>query len=457
MMMLKIRKNIHLIGIGGVGMSGIAEILNACGYKVTGSDKNSSEITKRLESLGINIQYNHEPDLIKNADMTIYSSAIKVDNPEIRFASENKIPIMRRAEVLGEIMRQKFTIAISGTHGKTTTTSLIGQILIDANYNPTVIVGGILKSFETNAVFGNSDFLVAEADEFDRSFLKMFPSVAIITNIEEDHLDCYSGIEEIKSAFLKFANLVPFYGAVFVCADEVNVKKILKYIEKPYLTYGINSKNLDYRATDINFSANKTSFLIFKKEKLLGRLEIPLYGIHNVKNAMCACAVCLEMGVNFEQIAKSLSKFKGVKRRFEIIGKKKDITVIDDYAHHPSEIIATINSAKNAGYKRIIAVFQPHLYTRTKDFLEDFASALSIAEYFFVTSIYKSREEPIEGISGENIVERAIRIGNNNCQYIEDKNDLPESISKICKSGDAIIVMGAGDINTICRKILEVI
>lgn len=454
MISLNQRKKVHFIGIGGVGMSGLAEVLSAAGYSVTGSDRHASAITKRLESLGIRIQYDHAPNLIKDTCIAVYSSAIKEDNPERVFAAGHHIPVLRRAEMLGELMRMKFSIAVAGTHGKTTTTSLIGQIMHDAGWNPTVIVGGILRHFDTNAIVGKGDMLVAEADEFDRSFLKMYPSVAVVTNIEEDHLDCYKGIEDIKDAFMQFANIVPFYGALVACADDKHVRELLLGYSKPVVTYGV-AQDADYTARDISFTRGKTVFSAYKKARKLGTLELTIPGLHNVKNALAACAVAAELGVDFAAIAKSLLGFGGIKRRFEIIGQKAGVTVIDDYAHHPSEIRATLSAAKSAGFARTVAVFQPHLYTRTRDFLDDFAAALCNADEFVVTDIYKSREEPIAGVNSRAIVEKAKELGHRRAEYVEKKADIAQKIAPALKDGDAVIVMGAGDINEICKDILS--
>jgi len=315
-------------------------------------------------------------------------------------------------------------------------------------------VGGILRRHDTNAIAGGGDLLVAEADEFDRSFLRMYPSIAVITNIEEDHLDCYSGIDDIKAAFLQFANLVPFYGTLVACVDAPHVREILPSYSKPVITYGME-READYSARAVRLTGGKTTFSVSRKGRRLGDLRLSIPGVHNVKNALAACAVASELGVDFGTIAKSLSSFGGVKRRFEIVGEKKGITVIDDYAHHPSEIRATLSAAKSAGYGRVVAVFQPHLYTRTRDFLNDFAAALCDADEFVVTAIYKSREEPLPGISGRAIVDAAAAQGCRQASYIDRKEEIPSVLVPKLKKGDAVVVMGAGDINEICGLILE--
>jgi UDP-N-acetylmuramate--alanine ligase len=447
------KRKVHFIGIGGVGMSGLAEFLFAEGYTVTGSDRQASSITQRLEALGMKVQYSHTPDLIKDADIAVFSSAIRVDNMERTYTVEHAIPLLRRAEMLGELMRMKFSVAIAGTHGKTTTTSLIGQIMHDAGWNPTVIVGGILRHYDTNTIVGKGDVLVAEADEFDRSFLKMYPSIAVVTNIEEDHLDCYSGIEDIVNAFKQFADLVPFYGALVACIDEPQVRSLLSGYTKPVITYGLG-QDADYTAKNIQFGPDASTYDACRQNEMLGQITLPIPGMHNVKNSLAALAVAFELGVAFPVVARSLRGFAGVKRRFEIVGIKAGIAVIDDYAHHPSEIRATIAAAKSSGYKRVIAVFQPHLFSRTRDFMDDFAAALSLADVLIVTSIYKSREDPISGISGETVVEKARHLGNSRANYIEKKEDVADTVKNDLRAGDAVIVMGAGDINQICGSIL---
>jgi UDP-N-acetylmuramate--alanine ligase len=456
MITLNLKRNVHFIGIGGVGMSGLAEFLSAVGYTVSGSDRQASAITKRLETLGIKVQYDHCPNLIKNAGIAVYSSAVKVDNEERRYAESHRIPLLRRAEMLGELMRMKFSVAIAGTHGKTTTTSLIGQIMHDAGWNPTVIVGGILRHYDSNTIVGKGDILVAEADEFDRSFLRMYPSIAVVTNIEEDHLDCYKDLNDITQAFVQFVNIVPFYGALVACIDEPAVHTMLSGYAKPVITYGL-SKDADYTARDITFAPGGSHFTLVRRGEELGRISLPILGLHNVKNSLAACAVASELGVAFGICAASLQGFAGVKRRFEIIGERSGIAVVDDYAHHPSEIRATIAAAKGAGYKRVVAVFQPHLFSRTRDFMDDFASALVGADIVVVTAIYKSREEPIPGVSGETIVDKARRLGHGRVRYIDEKDSIVDALTGDLLPGDAVLVMGAGNINEICSRLLAAI
>ena len=429
-------------------MAPLAEALLSRGHRITGSDRTESASTRHLETLGVKIQYNHEPALVKEADLLVYSSAVKEDNPERVFAAENRIPMIRRAEVLGDIMRSNFTICVSGTHGKTTTTSLVGSVLSDANVSPTVLVGGMFKNSGSHAIIGSGGVIVAEADEYDRSFLAMYPSIAIITNIEADHLDCYKDLSDIKDTFIEFTERVHFDGAVIACIDDVGVEDVLPRIRRSVITYGINPK-ADYRAESVNFENGLTTFTVFHKNKELGIITINIPGIHNVKNVLAAVAVALEIGIEFEQIVKTLSNFQGVKRRFEMIGTVNGVTVVDDYAHHPGEISATLDAARKFRSKgRIVAVFQPHLYSRTRDFLGQFAQALSAADLVFVTDIYKSREQPIPGVNAKDIVDNINTSTNakTTAFYIDDKNEIAGNLREKTKDGDLVIFMGAGDI-----------
>ena len=427
-------------------MSPLAEALLSRGHRITGSDRTQSASTRHLETLGVRIQYNHELLFVKDADLLVYSSAVKEDNPERIFAAESGIPMIRRAEVLGDIMRSNFTICISGTHGKTTTTSLVGSVLSDAGISPTVLVGGMFRNSGSHAIIGNGGVIVAEADEYDRSFLAMYPSIAVITNIEADHLDCYKDIDDIKETFIQFTERVPFDGAVIACIDDDGVKDILPKIQRSVVTYGIDSK-ADYRAEFLRLENGLTAFTVMRKGKELGTVTIKIPGIHNVKNALAAIAAAMEIGIEFEQAVKTLSNFVGVKRRFEIIGMVNGVTVVDDYAHHPGEISATLDAAKRQGYKRVIAVFQPHLYSRTRDFLDQFAQSLSGADLVYVTDIYKSRELPIPGVNAKDIVKRINAAGSKTTAvYVNDKDEIAGNLREKVTDGDLVVFMGAGDI-----------
>jgi UDP-N-acetylmuramate--alanine ligase len=448
------KRHIHFIGIGGAGMNALAEIMLHYGHRVTGSDQKSSAVTERLEKLGIAVQYGHTPNLVTGAELVVYSSAVKPENPEREYALSNGIAIMRRAEMLGDLMRARFSIGVSGTHGKTTTTSLIGQVLSSAGFDPTIIVGGTMRVRGTNAVVGKGSVLVAEADEFDRSFLCMYPAIAVVTNIEADHLDCYSGIEDIRKAFKEYIMRVPFYGAVVACADDVNAAKIADNTGRTLITYG-TSQDAAYRAVEIELGAGSSSFSVLKNKVLLGRTKVPLGGIHNVRNCCAAIAVCCEMGISFDVVSEGLGTFSGIRRRFETVGDARGITVIDDYAHHPSEIAATLSAARSMKFKRVVAVFQPHLYSRTRDFLEDFSKSLALADKVVVTEIYKAREEPIPGVTSARIAELIKSSGFTDVFYVKSKEDALENVCLDAKSGDGIILMGAGDICDIGLRIIE--
>jgi UDP-N-acetylmuramate--alanine ligase len=440
-------KKIHLVGIGGAGMSPLAEVLQSRGHTVTGSDRAVSDASRRLETLGIKVQYDHEPNLVKRAELLVYSSAVREDNPERKYAAGNGIPEIRRAEVLGDIMRSNFTICVAGTHGKTTTASLIGTVLTDAKMSPTVLVGGMLRSVGSHAIVGSGGIVVAEADEYDRSFLAMYPTMAVITNIEADHLDCYADLDEIKDSFVEFTDRVPFDGAVIACIDDAGVRDILPRIRRSLFTYGTDSK-ADFRAIDIKFNGERTEFsVVYKRGLEIGHVSIGIPGMHNVMNTLAALAVATETDIRFSVAADSVSRFSGVKRRFEIVGNVGGVTVVDDYAHHPGEIAATIAAARSRGYKRVAAVFQPHLYTRTRDFMDQFAKSLSAADMVVVTDIYKAREQPIPGVSAEDIVGKIKTAGSKvETYYVKNKSDIIGVLQNKVNSGDALIFMGAGDI-----------
>ncbi len=448
------KKRMHFIGIGGAGMYPLAEVMVMNGHSVSGSDILRSDATERLASLNVHIQYNHTPDLVKQSELVVYSSAIKPDNPELVYAHQNNIACMKRAAILGDIMRAFLSIGVAGTHGKTTTTSLIGSIFRDAGHDPMVIAGGAFKDSESHAMIGKGRVLITEADEYDRSFLSMSPFIAVVTNIEADHLDIYTDLADITEAFVEYINTVPFYGLVVISADDPVSVQILNRIHGSYVTYGI-ADTADYRVESVRFKKGVSECAVLKRNELLGTVTLPLSGMHNIRNALAAIAVASAMEIPFDQIARSLHRFGGIKRRFELLGTEKGITVIDDYAHHPSEITATIDAAKQAGFKRIIAVFQPHLYSRTRDFSREFAESLSAADLVVVTEIYKAREEPIEGVSGFSIIEEMHENGFKNTLFTEDIENIPDCLVEQMQPGDGVILMGAGDIWQIGSAILE--
>jgi len=449
----KIRR-IHFVGIGGIGMSGIAEVMLDMGYQVSGSDLRLSGVTQRLASLGAMVVEGHSKGNVGEVDVVVISSAVKEDNPEVLAARERKIPIIRRAEMLAELMRMKYGIAISGTHGKTTTTSMIGLVLSRAGFDPTIIVGGIVKSIGSNAQVGQGEYLVAEADEFDRSFLKLTPTIAVVTTIEAEHLDCYKDLEEIKKAFAEFANKVPFYGSVALCLDEKGVQAILPRIEKRYITYGLSSA-ADVQAREMAFKGLATEYEAYAKGERLGRVTLKVPGVHHVKNSLAAIVVGMELGVPFKDLAESLSGFSGVYRRFEIKGEKNGVTVVDDYGHHPTEIEATLRAAKEGFGRRVVAVFQPHLFSRTRDFHREFGSAFYQADVLVVTDVYPAREQPIPGVTGEMVAKAAKEFGHRDVHYVEDKNAVAEFLEGIVKSGDMLITLGAGDVYKIGERFLK--
>ncbi|MDP4114845.1 MAG: UDP-N-acetylmuramate--L-alanine ligase [Bacteroidota bacterium] len=452
--MFKNIKKVHFVGIGGIGMSGIAEILLSQGFEISGSDKAMSEITQRLEGLGIKIYTGHSAENVKDVDVLVYSSAVAIENPEVQAAIEKKIPIIKRSEMLAECMRMQYGIGIAGTHGKTTTTSMVGLILTAGNIDPTIIVGGRLSSLGgTNARLGKGEFIVVEADEFDRTFLKLTPTIAALTTLEREHLDTYKDLEDIKSAFIEFANKVPFYGFVVLCLDEPALQDILPEINKKVLTYGLTSQ-ADIRASEIEYDQFKSKFNVIYKGKDLGRVTLRTPGIHNIKNSLAAITIAVELGVDFKIIQKSLETFSGVFRRFEV-KYDKEILVIDDYAHHPTETSATLAGVRSGWKRRLVAVFQPHLYSRTRDFYQEFGRSFLNTDVFICTDVYPARETAIEGISGELIANIAKKFGHKNVVYVPDKNDIPAKLNEIKQDGDIIITMGAGDIWKYGEKFVE--
>jgi len=445
MMMMNTIKNIHFVGIGGIGMSGIAEILLNQGFKVTGSDLAKSEVTKHLENLGVVIYEGHSPENLKEADVLVYSSAVNLENPEVKEAISRKIPVIKRSEMLAECMRMKYGIGIAGTHGKTTTTSMVGLVLTEAGIDPTIIVGGKLSGLGgTNARLGKSEYIVVEADEFDRTFLKLTPVIAALTTLEKEHLDTYKDLDDIKQAFIEFANKVPFFGFVVLCIDETALQDIMPQINKKIFTYGITTQ-ADVRAADIAYSGNSTEYSVIYLGKELGRIKLNVPGLHNIKNSLVAVTIAKEMGVDFSLIKKTLESFNGVYRRFEI-KYNNSIMVIDDYAHHPTEINATLDGIRKGWNRRLIAVFQPHLFSRTRDFYAEFGRSFLNSDVFICTDVYPAREKPIEGITGELISNTAKNFGHKNVFYEPDKTKVPDLLQKIYKPGDIIITLGAGDI-----------
>ena len=439
-------RNIHFVGIGGIGMSGIAEILINQGFHVSGSDNAITEVTEHLASLGAIVQQGHDRKNVQHADVLVYSSAVSLDNPEVQEAVERGIPVIRRAEMLAEVMRLNYGIGVAGTHGKTTTTSLIGLVLIEAELDPTVIVGGKLHGLGgTNARLGKGKFTVVEADEFDRSFLQLSPTIAVMTTLEEEHLDIYSDLDDIKGAFIEFANKVPFYGFVVLCLDEPALQEIRPLIKKKTVSYGLTSQS-DVHAIDLVHKERMTEFTVMYKQQEIGRMTLQLPGEHNVKNALAAIAVGLEINIPFETMKRALEKFTGVFRRFEIKGEYQGIMIVDDYAHHPTEVKETLRGIKAGWRRRVVTVFQPHTYTRTRDFYDQFGRSFFNTDILLVTDVYPAREQPIQGVSGAMIVDAAKRYGHKDARYIPLTTDVPKTLMDIAQPGDIILTMGAGDI-----------
>lgn len=436
------------MGIGGIGMSGIAEILLDQDFKITGSDKQLTEITDRLAKLGATIYQGHDPSHVeKDVDALVYSSAVPLDNPEIQEARRRKIPVIRRAEMLAEVMRLKYGIAIAGTHGKTTVTSMISLVLMEGGLDPTVIVGGKLSGLGgTNARLGRGEFIVVEADEFDKAFLSITPTIAVLTTLDADHLDCYKDLDEIKGAFVEFATKVPFYGFIVLCLDELNLQDIMPQLsKKKILTYGLNP-HADVQAVEISHRENTSIFTVMRGSNELGQIRLQIPGLHNVKNGLAAITVGLELGVPFPKIKTGIEKFTGVYRRWEVKADIDGITVVDDYAHHPTEIRATLQGAKAGWRRRVVCVFQPHLYSRTRDLYQDFGRAFFDADILIITDVYPAREEPIPGVTGELIANAAREFGHKAVYYIQDKREIPAFLMKVKRVGDIIVTMGAGDI-----------
>lgn len=455
-MIQKVIKKVHFVGIGGIGMSGIAEILLNRGFEISGSDLNKTEVTDRLESLGIKVYQGHSASNVKDVDVLVYSSAVALHNPEVKEAIDRKIPVIKRSEMLAETMRMKYGVCIAGTHGKTTTTSMTGLVLTEGGIDPTIIVGGKLSGLGgTNARLGQGEYIVVEADEFDRTFLKLTPTIAAITTLEREHLDTYKDLDDIKEAFIEFANKIPFYGFVILCLDEPALQDIMPKINKKVITYGLTWQ-ADLRAVDITHNAYESKFTVVYKGETLGEVKLNIPGVHNIKNSLVAICTAIELGVDFETIQKALAAFSGVYRRFET-KYKNDIIVIDDYAHHPTEINATLSGVRNGWKNRLVAVFQPHLYSRTRDFYAEFGRSFLNSDVFVCTDVYPAREEPIEGVTGKLVADMAKDFGHKNVIYEADKTKIPALLKEIHKKDDIIITLGAGDIWKYGEKFVELI
>jgi UDP-N-acetylmuramate--alanine ligase len=449
----RIRK-VHFVGIGGIGMSGIAEVLLNLGYRVSGSDLAESDTTNRLQKLGAEIYAGHRAEYLKEADVVVISSAVRKDNPEVKAAQERLIPVIPRAEMLAELMRMKYGIAIAGTHGKTTTTSMIATVLAHGGLDPTAVIGGKLNSFGSNAKLGQGELLVAEADESDGSFLKLSPTIAIVTNIDPEHLDHYQNLEEIQKAFLEFINKVPFYGLAVLCLDHENVQALIPGVAKRFVTYGLSTQ-ANFRATDISFHGFTTTFRAFKNDQELGQITIQMPGLHSVYNALATIATASELDLNFVVVKEALGSFSGVQRRFQIKGESGGIMVVDDYGHHPAEIKATLSAAKRGWDRRTVVIFQPHRYTRTRDLFKDFLTSFNQADVLFLTGIYPAGEDPIPGVKVQDLYEGIKGHGHKDVTLVLEKDKIIAGVLPRLRPGDMVFTLGAGDIWKVGERLVE--
>jgi len=446
--------HIHFVGIGGIGMSGIAELLLNLGYKVSGSDLKTSDITDRLQALGGTIFAGHQADQISGADVVVTSSAVRRDNPEVQAAEHASIPVIPRAEMLAELMRLKYSVAIAGAHGKTTTTSIVAAVLARGGLDPTVVIGGKLKSIGSNAVLGQGDFIVAEADESDGSFLKFSPAIAVVTNIDREHLDFYPDMDAIKSVFLNFIDRIPFYGLAVLCLDNEPIQDLIPQIKKRYTTYGMNAQ-ADFQIRDVAFEKRQSRFTVTHQGKKLGRITLNLPGLHNVYNATASIAVGIELDVPFAAIKSALETIEGVQRRMEIKGEVDGITIVDDYGHHPTEIKSTLQALEKCWPdQRKVVVFQPHRYSRTRALFDDFTRAFYQCDVLLVLPIYAASEPEIEGVSGQLLCEGIQAHGHKEVIFADRMKDAVAYLTENLKSGDILLTLGAGDVWQVGEQVL---
>ncbi|GAB4407883.1 MAG: UDP-N-acetylmuramate--L-alanine ligase [Thermodesulfovibrionales bacterium] len=446
---------IHFVGIGGIGMSGIAEVLHNLGYEVTGSDMRESDTISRLRALGIKVFIGHRPENIDDAHVVVVSSAVPMENLEVAAAMQRSIPVIPRAEMLAELGRLKYGILVAGAHGKTTTTSLIATILSYGGIDPTVVIGGRLRATGSNARLGQGEFIVAEADESDGSFLKLSPTIAVVTNIDREHMDFFRSMDSLKDAFVSFINKVPFYGLAILCIENPSVREILPLIHRKYITYGF-SEDADIYASSIKREFLSSSFDVIQRGRDIGHFSIPIPGIHNILNSLASIAVGLELKMDVERIKEALKGFSGIQRRFEFKGEVRGVSVFDDYGHHPAEIRATLRAAKeslrcmqnNSTGKsgRLIVLFQPHRYSRTRDLLHEFAASFADADILYLTDIYPAGEKPIDGVSSEAILKDIREKGHGDVTYVSDRNILVDKIISRMRPGDMFFTLGAGDV-----------
>ena len=450
---------VHFVGIGGIGMSGIAEVLVNLGFRVSGSDLKGSEVTKRLETLGVEFREGHSAENVGDAHVVVRSTAVRDDNPEIVEARRRSIPVIPRAEMLAELMRLKpYSVAVAGSHGKTTTTSMVATILGRAELDPTVVVGGVVGAFGSNARLGKSDLMVVEADESDRSFLMLTPSIAVVTNIDREHMDYYADMDDVRECFTSFVNKVPFYGAAVLCIDDPQVQAVIPHIKRRRITYGLSAQ-ADVSAHNIRFDQGfGSSFTVWRGEDTVGEITLRVPGLHNVYNSLAAIAVAFELDVPFEHMADALVNFTNADRRFQFKGDEQGIIVVDDYGHHPTEIKATLAAAKigSAG-RRIVVLFQPHRYTRTRDQMDEFARSFNNADALFVADIYAASEDAIEGITSEALTEAIKRYGHKNAHYIGALDSAAELLIEQVREGDLVITLGAGPVYRVGEQLLALL
>jgi UDP-N-acetylmuramate--alanine ligase len=447
-------QHIHFTGIGGIGMSGIAEVLLNLGYQISGSDLKLSAITERLASMGATVYEGHQASNVAGARALVVSSAVDEQNPEVQEARRLQIPVIPRGELLAELMRLKFGIAVAGSHGKTTTTSMTATILNYAGLDPTVVVGGRVSTMGgSNARVGHSDFLVVEADESDGSFLKLAPIIAVVTNIDREHVDHYPTLEATREAFIEFVNKVPFYGAAILCLDDGNVQSILPEVRRRVISYGATAQ-VDYEASEISCGPFSSEFRLRHRAEDLGRFQLNIPGRHNVLNATAAIAASIELEAPVEKIREALATFRGVDRRFQVRGKEAGVTVVDDYGHHPTEIRATLEGARNCGFRRIHVLFQPHRYTRTYHLMDEFGRAFHLADSLFLLDVYAASEKPIEGATAEALVERIRAFGHRGVEYVGTIDRGVEALLAQAREGDLVLTLGAGNVWQAGEKVL---
>jgi UDP-N-acetylmuramate--alanine ligase len=447
-------RHIHFVGIGGIGMSGIAEVLLNLGYAVSGSDLATSEITQRLRRLGAKMYEGHAAAQVQGADVVVTSAAVKAENVEVTAARAAHIPVIPRAEMLAELMRMKYGIAVAGAHGKTTTTSLIATVMARGDLDPTVVIGGRLNSLGTNAQLGRGEYLVAEADESDGSFLMLSPTIGVVTTVDAEHLDFYRDLDEIKQAFIRFINKVPFYGCSVICLDQPNIQSLMPHIHRRCITYGLTSQ-ADYVAREVHFSGARSYFDVFQSGRRLGQFSVNLPGVHNIYNALAAIAVGQELEVPLPTIAKALEEFSGIHRRFEILGERQGITVVDDYGHHPEEIRQTLRAAKLVWPEsRLVVVFQPHRYTRTQFLQHEFFTAFYEADALLLLDIYAAAEAPIPGVTSAMLYDGITGHGQREVYYFAERVQVGPFLQHYLREGDILLTLGAGDVWKIAREFL---